>query len=203
MLPCWNVLFFLGVLPWIWPCSYAQFGFNYSEEKNLTRPFKIKVHRVVCIDTPYEETILHECRTIFRRNQRPLLSVSLEVPKMYDYLMIHFQLYYKFTTYQTFLIDTKAEGCNLMRDHKSDPKLNYMYGVLNDMMSPIVHPCPFGNRTYIQQAMLKEENAPRSVPAGDYRMDVRLSSKTNVTVIWMQLYFEVRRKGILNSMLEW
>ena len=61
----------------------------------------------------------------------------------------------------------------------------------------------FQNRTYTQIAMLKEEYAPRSVPAGEYRMDAKFTTQTNVTLISLQIFFEVRRKGILKSMLEW
>uniref|UniRef100_A0A8W7PRP1 Uncharacterized protein n=1 Tax=Anopheles coluzzii TaxID=1518534 RepID=A0A8W7PRP1_ANOCL len=92
--------------------------------------------------------------------------MSLKVPKLYHYVMVQFQLNYKFTTYQTFLIDGK-------------------------------------NKTYTELTMLKEEYAPKSMPAGDYRMDVRFSTKTNVTLFSLQLFFGVRRRGILNSMIEW
>ncbi|XP_041764833.1 uncharacterized protein LOC121589776 [Anopheles merus] len=140
---------------------------------------------------------------IFRRNQRPLLNVSLEAPKKYNYLMIHFQMHYKLKKYQPFLIDIKAEGCDLMRDRKNDPTRHWLYGVMQDLMSSLVHRCPFGNRTYSGVFSVKEENAPRLIPAGEYRMDIIFTSRTNVTLFSMQLFFEARRRGILKSMLEW
>uniref|UniRef100_A0A182JZC8 Uncharacterized protein n=1 Tax=Anopheles christyi TaxID=43041 RepID=A0A182JZC8_9DIPT len=197
-----NVLYSLGVLLWMSQGPYADNGFNYEEHKNFTRAFKIEVQRLVCIDMPYKETILLECRMVFRRNQR-LLSISYKLPKLYTFVMVEFRLHYKFTTYQTFLIDGKAEGCAYMREEKNDPILSYMYGVFKDMLPTIIHKCPYGNRTYTEMTMLKEEYAPRSIPAGDYRMDLRFSTKPNVTMLSLQLFFGVRRKGILNSMLEW
>ena len=67
----------------------------------------------------------------------------------------------------------------------------------------VTHDFEFQNRTYSGLVSLKEEYAPRSVPAGEYRMDGIFTSQTNVTLLSMQLFFEVRRKGILKSMLEW
>lgn len=51
--------------------------------------------------------------------------------------------------------------------------------------------------------MFKVEYAPKSVPAGDYRMDIRVASRANVTLINFQVYVAVRRKGVLGSMLDW
>uniref|UniRef100_A0A182XAK9 Uncharacterized protein n=1 Tax=Anopheles quadriannulatus TaxID=34691 RepID=A0A182XAK9_ANOQN len=203
MLHLQSFVVLLGVLLWTCVGVNAENVFNYEEQKNISRPYTMQVQRFLCIDAPYKETILHECRMIFRRNQRPLLNVSLEAPKKYNYLMIQFQLHYKFIKYQPFLIDIKAEGCDLMRDRKNDPTRHWLYGVMKDLMSSLVHRCPFGNRTYSGVVSVKEEIAPRSIPAGEYRMDGIFTSRTNVTLFSMQLFFEARRRGILKSMLEW
>uniref|UniRef100_A0A6E8W7G1 MD-2-related lipid-recognition domain-containing protein n=1 Tax=Anopheles coluzzii TaxID=1518534 RepID=A0A6E8W7G1_ANOCL len=198
-----SLIWVVGILMLLCPAPYAENVFSYEDQKNFTRQFKIQVQRLVCNEAPYKETVLLECRMIFRRNQRSLLCMSLKVPKLYHYVMVQFQLNYKFTTYQTFLIDGKVEGCAYMRHQNNDPVLTYMYGVLKDMIPSVVHPCPLGNKTYTELTMLKEEYAPKSMPAGDYRMDVRFSTKTNVTLFSLQLFFGVRRRGILNSMIEW
>uniref|UniRef100_A0A9I3FH45 Uncharacterized protein n=1 Tax=Anopheles epiroticus TaxID=199890 RepID=A0A9I3FH45_9DIPT len=198
-----EVIFIFGSLLWLSQFRYAENVYNYEDQKNITRPFKIHVHRMLCIETPYKESILLECRLIFRRNQRSLLYVSLTVPRAYNYVLIQFRLHYKFTTYKTFLIDGQTEGCAYMRNQKNDPILSYMYGVLKDLLPSVVQPCPYGNTTYSEMFELKEEHAPLSVPAGEYRMDIRFSTRANVTIFSLQLFFAIRRKGIFGSMLEW
>uniref|UniRef100_A0A182T290 Uncharacterized protein n=1 Tax=Anopheles maculatus TaxID=74869 RepID=A0A182T290_9DIPT len=118
----------------------------------------------------------------------PLLHVVINVPKVYNYIMIQYNLYYKFKTYQPFLINGEFEACATLRDYQratnQDP--------LNDY-----------NRTYVVDSVFRKEYAPQSIPAGDYRMDLRFATKSNVTMLSLQAYFSARRKGVLGSMLDW
>lgn len=145
-----SLIWVVGILMLKCPAPYAENVFSYEDQKNFTRQFKIQVQRLVCNEAPYKETVLLECRMIFRRNQRSLLCMSLKVPKLYHYVMVQFQLNYKFTTYQTFLIDGKVEGCAYMRHQNNDPVLTYMYGVLKDMIPSVVHPCPLGVSIFVR-----------------------------------------------------
>uniref|UniRef100_A0A182W0R4 Uncharacterized protein n=1 Tax=Anopheles minimus TaxID=112268 RepID=A0A182W0R4_9DIPT len=171
--------------------------------QNDTRPFTIRVTRLNCINMPYEETVVKECRIILRRNERSLLCVSVYVPKVYNYVLIQYKLYYKFTTYKPLLIDGHAEVCSYMRGPRVNPLKNYILAVMKELLPNTVHPCPHGNKTYSERTEFKEEYAPKSIPAGDYRLDLRFSNQLNVTLLWIQGFGTVRRKGILGSMLEW
>ncbi|XP_053667464.1 uncharacterized protein LOC128717816 [Anopheles marshallii] len=174
-----------------------------SSIKNETRPFSIRVTRVMCIDTPYEESELLECRVILRRKQRSLISVSMYVPKVYNFMWLQFRLHYKFTTFQPFLMEGEIEVCTYLKRPQLNPLYNYMHGMLKDLLPSTVHPCPHGNKTYAERTEFKEEYAPRSIPAGDYRMDLRFASRSNVTLFFIQTFFTARRRGVLGSMLEW
>uniref|UniRef100_A0A182SPF4 Uncharacterized protein n=1 Tax=Anopheles maculatus TaxID=74869 RepID=A0A182SPF4_9DIPT len=140
--------------------------------------------RLVCIDMPYSETELIKCRLTLRRNQMPIINVIIKVPKVYNYIVIQYNMHYKFNTYQPFLINGEFEICVTLIESES--------GTLQDP-----------NKTYVVENVFKKEYAPQSIPAGDYRVDLRFATKSNVTMLSLQGYFSARRKGILGSMLEW
>uniref|UniRef100_A0A9I3FGW4 Uncharacterized protein n=1 Tax=Anopheles epiroticus TaxID=199890 RepID=A0A9I3FGW4_9DIPT len=193
-----RLLFSFVILQSLLLYSFAGKNIDFAHEQitNETRPYQLQIKRLVCLDTPYVETVLHECRAILRRNQPSLLRIVLHVPKQYDYVLIRYQLHYRYNTYQPFLIDGEGEACALKKQSKTDLLLHYVYRVMKEMVPDI-------NKTFIESTVFKEEYAPKSVPAGDYRMDIRLASKTNVTLLSLQCFAVVRRKGVLGSMLEW
>uniref|UniRef100_A0A4Y0BFR2 Uncharacterized protein n=1 Tax=Anopheles funestus TaxID=62324 RepID=A0A4Y0BFR2_ANOFN len=203
MLRCTEVLLIITICAIKFHCSQGQIFVTYEKQKNETRPFTLHVTRVRCIEMPYKELVVHECRAMLRRHQKTLICVSIFTPKVYNYILLQFRLHYKFTTYQPFLIDGEVEVCSYLQRPKIDPLFNYMHGMLKDLLPSIVHPCPHGNKTYTERTVLKEEYAPKSIPAGDYRMDIRFANRSNVTLIWIQTFFSARRKGVLGSMLEW
>uniref|UniRef100_A0A182VPM4 Uncharacterized protein n=1 Tax=Anopheles minimus TaxID=112268 RepID=A0A182VPM4_9DIPT len=172
-------------------------------DKNVTRPFTVRVTRLICINIPYEETVVKECRVILRRNERSLIGVSVYAPKVYNFVRLQFRLHYKFTTFQPFMIDGEVEICAYLQRPTIDPLFNYVHGITKELFPSMVHPSPHGNKTYTEWTEFKDEYAPKSIPAGDYRMDVRLANQLNVTLFWVQAFGTVRRKGVLGSMLEW
>uniref|UniRef100_A0A182W0R5 MD-2-related lipid-recognition domain-containing protein n=1 Tax=Anopheles minimus TaxID=112268 RepID=A0A182W0R5_9DIPT len=179
MFRCAEVLQFVTILLIVCQFSHGKV-FTYGEEvKNVTRPFSLRVVKLLCINQPYEETVVKECRVILRRNERSLICVSIYVPKVYHQLFIQFRLHYKFTTYKPLLIDGEIELCSYSRGPKKNPLENYVLGVMQEMLPNTVHPCPHGNKTYNERTVYKEEYAPKSMPAGDYRMDIRFASSTN------------------------
>uniref|UniRef100_A0A182RQI4 Secreted protein n=1 Tax=Anopheles funestus TaxID=62324 RepID=A0A182RQI4_ANOFN len=179
MLRCTEVLLIITIFLIKWQNSHGEVVANEAELKNKSRPFTIRVTRLLCINTPYEETVVKECRAILRRNQRSLMCVTVVAPKVYNYVMLQFRLHYKFTTFQPLLIDGQAEVCSYLRNPKRDPLNTYMYEVLKKLMPNTVYPCPHGNKTYVERSEYKEEYAPKSIPAGDYRMDLRFASESN------------------------
>ncbi|XP_052891554.1 uncharacterized protein LOC128299589 [Anopheles moucheti] len=197
----------LVVLALVWGISTATNNLNTNQRKNETQSYNLQMTRMLCIDTPYLETKLLECRTTLRRNQMPLLRVVIQVPNIYNHIMIQYNLYYKFKTYQPFLINGELEICYTLREiHRGvmpDLLTTYIWKVLKDLMPHVIVPCPHGNRTYVVDTVFKKEYAPRSVPAGDYRLDLRFATERNVTMLFVQGFLSVRRKGVFNSMIEW
>ncbi|XP_050072163.1 uncharacterized protein LOC126560045 [Anopheles maculipalpis] len=187
--------------------TFASNGFKYEPRRNKTQSYELQMTRMVCADTPYLETELLECRTTLRRNQMPLLRVVIHVPKVYTYIVIQYNLYYKYQTFQPFLINGEFEGCATMRAYEQgsykDPLTDYVWQILKEMMPGVIVPCPHGNRTYVVESVFKQEYAPKSIPAGEYRLDLRFSTKNNVSIVFLQGFFSARRKGILSSMIEW
>ena len=59
------------------------------------------------------------------------------------------------------------------------------------------------NRTYDIVWWLEERHTPRSIPAGEYRLDMKFVAIDNVTLFASETYFTARRNGILRSMIEW
>lgn len=219
------VVLIIAIIFSVYEHSQGGVVIGKEQQKNDTRPFTIHVMRLLCVDMPYVETTVHECRVILRRNQRSLMSVSVYVPKLYNYLLLQVRLYYKFTTYQPLLLDVDFEGCSYVRQPVNDRNIDYFYRMLYNLLPGMVYPCPHGvsvialqnivllkkslqfydlqNRTYTALTEFKEEYAPKSIPAGEYRFDLRIASRVNVTLLRLQTYFTVRRRGILGSMLEW
>uniref|UniRef100_A0A182W0R6 MD-2-related lipid-recognition domain-containing protein n=1 Tax=Anopheles minimus TaxID=112268 RepID=A0A182W0R6_9DIPT len=199
MLRCKEVLLIYAILLSVIQFAHGGALFAYDKQKNKTRPFTFHITRVKCIETPYAEAVLKECRMISRRNQKALICVSIYVPKVYNFMIMQFRLHYKYTTFQPFMLDGVVEVCAYMQRPTSDPLFNYMHGMLKDLLPSVVHPCPHGNKTYNERTEFKEEYGPNTMPAGDYRMDIRFASRTNVTLLWIQAYFSVRRRGVLGS----
>ncbi|XP_052871369.1 uncharacterized protein LOC128276951, partial [Anopheles cruzii] len=67
-----------------------NYYFNNTPSKNTLRLTKF-----VCVDAPYQRTVLHYCKTIPRRNQSATLNVSLTVPEEINIVYFVAQLDYK------------------------------------------------------------------------------------------------------------
>ncbi|XP_050072162.1 uncharacterized protein LOC126560044 [Anopheles maculipalpis] len=199
-----QVSLYLVVLAFVWRIATATGNGNWW---NKTQSYELYINRVVCADTPYLETELLKCRSVSRRNLMPSIYVTIYVPKVYNYMMVQYTMYYKFQTYQPFLINGEFEVCDTLKDNYPgtlrDPLTTYALRILKQMIPKLVVPCPHGNQTYVVETVFEKEYAPQSIPAGDYRLDLRFAAKSNVTLLHLQGYFSARRKGILSSMIEW
>uniref|UniRef100_A0A182JKP2 Uncharacterized protein n=1 Tax=Anopheles atroparvus TaxID=41427 RepID=A0A182JKP2_ANOAO len=73
---------------------------------------------------PYKGSNVAYCKTILRRN-KPI------VPEVLKYIWVTVKLYYKFKTYQPFLIDMEQEGCQYrsVRSTRSRPHGHGVKGV--------------------------------------------------------------------------
>uniref|UniRef100_A0A182W835 MD-2-related lipid-recognition domain-containing protein n=1 Tax=Anopheles minimus TaxID=112268 RepID=A0A182W835_9DIPT len=189
-----NVYIMFGILMY----AFIQVACAESEKN-----YDVKVTKFMCIDTPYQRSVLHYCKTIVRRNRPTLLNLSLTVPESFDYVMLKVSAEYKFTTFRPLLFDLEIEGCEFLSSKARDPASAIAYSVVFEKYKNIAKPCPHGNRTYNIEYWVDPETLPKSVPAGDYRVTTTFSFKDNVTLFKLQTYGSTRRKGIFRSMIEW
>ncbi|XP_050090974.1 uncharacterized protein LOC126574683 [Anopheles aquasalis] len=170
---------------------------------NNTKAYSFKITKYVCIGTPYKRTTLHYCKTVLQRNQPAKLTVSLSAPEILNYVMAKIKVYYKFNTYQPFLFDLEQEACEYIRNRPVIPETDLVYNIVKDTAPILSTPCPHGNRSYTFVWWLQDRYTPKSVLAGDYRIDVQFFTRDNVVLFAGEAYISVRRKGVLGSMLEW
>ncbi|EAU77827.1 AGAP012562-PA, partial [Anopheles gambiae str. PEST] len=111
---------------------------------NSSRPFQLRLVKMLCIDQPYTRAILHHCKTVLRRNQPTLLNLSLTIPEVITKCFVSLKIEYKFNLYQPFLFDTMIEACQFLRLRPVDPLSTYLYNVFEETLPMVVRPCPHG-----------------------------------------------------------
>ncbi|XP_053679941.1 uncharacterized protein LOC128730876 [Anopheles nili] len=157
---------------------------------NNTKQYTFRITKYVCTGAPYKRSNLHYCKTILRRNQPTMINVSLTVPEEVYIGWVVVKLYYKFATYQPFLIDAVFEACEYLKNRPINPVVTYVKDIMQETAPSLMSLCPHGH-------------TPRSVPAGEYRLDITFSLHDNVTAFAFETYIIARRKGIIGSMIEW
>uniref|UniRef100_A0A4Y0BP43 Uncharacterized protein n=1 Tax=Anopheles funestus TaxID=62324 RepID=A0A4Y0BP43_ANOFN len=158
---------------------------------NGASSYSIKIKKYVCIDTPYKESTLHYCKSIPRRNAPTMISVSMDMPKLYNDIVVKVQLFYKFSTYQPFLVSMETQGCELVLHPPQFGIQKYVYDIIEESVPDILLPCPAGNRTFNITWYLKDKYAPRNIPAGDYKLQFKLIVQPSITLFGMDVYCAV------------
>uniref|UniRef100_A0A4Y0BK84 Uncharacterized protein n=1 Tax=Anopheles funestus TaxID=62324 RepID=A0A4Y0BK84_ANOFN len=190
---------------------------------NGASSYSIKIKKYVCIDTPYKESMLHYCKSIPRRNAPTMISMAIDVPKLYNDIVVKVQLFYKFSTYQPFLVTMEGRACELIRHPPQFGIQKYVYDIVEESVPELLDPCPTGvsnikkiscicisilfpvsllqNRTYNITWCFHDRYAPRNIPAGDYKLQFKLLSESNVIIFAMDVYFSVRNTGIISTFM--
>ncbi|XP_053679964.1 uncharacterized protein LOC128730898 [Anopheles nili] len=174
-----------------------------AENGTGIKQYSLKITKYLCVGVPYSRSKLHHCKTVLRRNKPAVLNISITVPEVLTYIWLTVKLHYKFQTYQPLLIDLEKEACEYLAKHPFNPIDEYIYNIFAKTLPQVVSPCPHGNRTYTAMWWLQERYTPSSMPAGDYRLDVKFFGWNNITLFYLEVYFSARRKGIIGSMIEW
>ncbi|XP_053668384.1 uncharacterized protein LOC128718794 [Anopheles marshallii] len=163
--------------------------------------YSLKIIKYVCIDTPYKVSTLHLCKSIPRRNEPTMISVSVHVPNIYDNVMVKILLFYKFSTYQPFLITIDRNGCEFIRYPPQFGMDKHVYDIIEETLPELLVPCPTGNRTYNITWYLQDRHAPKNIPAGEYKFQFKLIVHPSNTLFGMDVYFAVRNAGIVSSFM--
>ncbi|XP_052892814.1 uncharacterized protein LOC128300694 [Anopheles moucheti] len=163
--------------------------------------YSMSVRKYVCIDMPYKETILHSCKSIPRRNAPTMVTVLMDVPKLYDNFVLQLLVFYKFSTYQPFLITIDRNGCEFIRHPPQFGVEKHVYDVLKETLPELLEPCPAGNRTYNLTWYFHQRLSLKHVPAGEYKLRFKLISPPSNTLFGMDIFITVRNAGIISSFM--
>ncbi|XP_041765416.1 uncharacterized protein LOC121590093 [Anopheles merus] len=176
-----------------------------SVARNTTslKPYSFKITKYLCVGTPYQRTSVNYCKTVLRRNHPTVLNVSVIAPEILNWIWVKVKLFYKFSSYQPFLIDLEQEGCEYVKNRPIIPLADYIYQIMQKTAPELASPCPHGNKTYSIVWWLEERYTPKSIPAGDYRLDIQFFAHDKVKLFALETYITVRRAGVIASMIEW
>ncbi|XP_053668389.1 uncharacterized protein LOC128718798 [Anopheles marshallii] len=163
--------------------------------------YSISVRKYVCIDAPYKETILQSCKSIPKRNAPTMVYVSLDVPKLYDKVVLKVIMFYKFSTYQPFLISIEGNACEYVLHPPQFGVEKHVYNVIEETLPELLTPCPAGNHTYNITWYFNKRHALKNVPAGEYKLRFKLLSHPGNTLFGMDVYISVRNTGIISSFM--
>uniref|UniRef100_A0A182QPM9 Uncharacterized protein n=1 Tax=Anopheles farauti TaxID=69004 RepID=A0A182QPM9_9DIPT len=170
---------------------------------NESKPFTVHVTKYVCTETPYNESELLQCKTILRRNKPALFNISVHVPIVLNTFFFEVKTYYRLNDYQQFPAEIHTEVCSYFRHPSEDILSRHIMSVMFETVPHLMYYCPHGNTTYHAAFWIEDRFFPKSMPAGDFRMDVRFRTVRNITILAYRIYFSVRRQGIWKSLIEW
>uniref|UniRef100_A0A182Y1J0 MD-2-related lipid-recognition domain-containing protein n=2 Tax=Anopheles stephensi TaxID=30069 RepID=A0A182Y1J0_ANOST len=159
--------------------------------------YSIKIKKYDCIDTPYKESTLYTCKSIPRRNAPTMVNISINIHKIYDDVLVKVMLFYKFSTYQPFMISILGNGCEFIRHPPQVSVEKYVYDIINETLPELLVPCPTGNRIYNLSWYLQDRHAPKNIPPGDYKLQFKLIAQPDITLFGMEAYIAVRTVGVV------
>ncbi|XP_053667458.1 uncharacterized protein LOC128717807 [Anopheles marshallii] len=176
------------------PFSTAQLS-RKSSRMNVSHSMRIT--NIQCVKTPYRNTQLHYCRMEQYPNGTTGLNVSATVPVVVNYATVAVKAFYKYTTYQPFMIDWCMEYCHAARNRNFNPSTAIIMKVIEGSLPQYSYPCPHGKQTYNAFWMLENRYLLQSLPSGNYRLDIDIKDSEDGYLFAMQLFGVIRRQGIV------
>ncbi|KFB46049.1 AGAP013113-PA-like protein [Anopheles sinensis] len=165
-------------------------------ETNATH--QLRVTKIQCVDVPYKRTKLNYCRMGTFPNNTVFINASLDVPMPLNYILLSAKLFYKYTAYHPFMVDWNIEICRTLRYPKRQTVIaKVAMKMIIDTLPHFAYNCPHGNRTYSSVWMYPSKFIFKTVPSGDYRLDIRLSDRDEETLFAIQTFMAVRKQGII------
>uniref|UniRef100_A0A1I8JSP4 MD-2-related lipid-recognition domain-containing protein n=1 Tax=Anopheles albimanus TaxID=7167 RepID=A0A1I8JSP4_ANOAL len=156
-----------------------------------------RIVKYQCIGTPYQKTTVHYCNTLRVSNGTTYLNVSIHVPNKLNFINIAVKMYYKYLTYRPFMLDWNLEACHAMRTRRINPIEQVVVKLFEETIPSMYYPCPHGNKTYTILWALDAKYSPKSMPSGDYRIDISFKDRDNVILLAFQAYAAMRRQGLI------
>ncbi|XP_065095375.1 uncharacterized protein LOC135717306 [Ochlerotatus camptorhynchus] len=181
--------------------GFAQKDLDFSSigGKNTSRPFTIKVLKMICPDQPYGYTVVKTCKAKLARNQPTKLNMAVDIQRPANKLFLSYVLNYKYNTYKPLLFDDSFDLCRFMLEQGTGNNLlmNFMYQVAKSQISWL-HKCPYEGLVNMTDFVLDESLMPTFLPAGDFRSDTRIFDDSNETIVYLQIFYSIRAKGLFD-----
>ncbi|KAL9696494.1 hypothetical protein quinque_016073 [Culex quinquefasciatus] len=167
--------------------------------KNSSRPFTIKVLKMICVNQPYGYTVVKTCKAKLARNQPTKLNLAFDIQRPANSLFLSYVLNYKYTTYRPLLFDDSFDMCRFMAEQGGGTNvlMNFMYKIATSQITWL-HKCPYIGLQNMSDFVLDEGLMPSFLPAGDFRADTRIFDKANETIVDFQIFYSVRAKGLFD-----
>lgn len=85
---------------------------------NSTRPFMVRLTKLLCNNQPYKNTEVHICSMKFRRSKPPCYNLHLTFTKPTESFHLHFVVYFKYNTYRQVLPPLDFDMCKYLAVEK-------------------------------------------------------------------------------------
>ncbi|KAL9693909.1 hypothetical protein quinque_013194 [Culex quinquefasciatus] len=158
------------------------------------RNYTLRIERNLCVDQPYKYFELLTCSNRLMRNQPSETYFAGRFLTPQEPVFVRYKVYYRFRTYQPFLMDEWFNYCEVFDNSGNVSKVNRLWvGSLRTSI-PNLPGCPLQgllNVTYV----INEAQFPPFLPAGEYRMDMKFYTAQNETLFAVQTFLSVRAKG--------
>lgn len=112
--------------------------------KNSSRPFTIKVLKMICVNQPYSYTVVKTCKVKLARNQPAKLNLAFDILRPANSLFLSYVLNYKYNTYKPLLFDDSFDMCRFMAEEGTGTNvlMNFMYKIATSQITWL-HKCPY------------------------------------------------------------
>ncbi|KFB45422.1 hypothetical protein ZHAS_00013353 [Anopheles sinensis] len=108
------------------------------------KPFTVRVTKFICVETPYEESELLQCRTVLRRNRPTFFNISVHVPGVLNRIYFQVRTYYRYNSYEPFPITLLMEICSYFRKPTTDIFSRHLMSIMMEVVPHLLYQCPHG-----------------------------------------------------------
>ena len=143
---------------------------NVPQQKN-----QYSLEKILCFTNPhYVVNITCDARPVARNTVKAHFEAFIAKPT--NDILMRFNLYYRYNTYQKFLIDRTENFCQFMRDEASPqtPMMRLFYDNIRDYTA-LNHTCPYNGSIVLFKADRFNFDSIKFaplIPSGRYRLDL-------------------------------
>ncbi|XP_058817863.1 uncharacterized protein LOC131681169 [Topomyia yanbarensis] len=170
--------------------------------RNQTRPYTVRVSKLLCTDQPYKHVEVHVCNVKLQRNKPAVFNLHFTVLKPANFVRFMITMNYKYNTYTPFLEKLDFELCSYIANDwkKGTNKMADLFLELATAQIEWIKKCPYYvmGRYNVTDFEIRTDMLPQFVPAGDFRFDFRTFTENNETLLNFQLFCNIRARGVFD-----